>query len=143
MAESDLDQVIAQYHLGLDEFAKGNPEPVIKMLSQRDDVSLANPIGPAVRGWKQVVEAGQRAASQVREGESKIFENLVKVVTPELAFIVEKEWPRTKVGGRPDLATIELRVTTIFRREDGVWKIVHRHADPITSDRPAESMIQK
>ncbi len=71
------------------------------------------------------------------------FENLVTVVTPELAFVVENERSRVKVGGRQDPSTVALRVTAIFRVEEGVWKIVHRHADPITSNRPAESLIQK
>jgi ketosteroid isomerase-like protein len=71
------------------------------------------------------------------------FENVAKYVTPELAYIVEVERYKAKVGGGEELAPISLRVTSIFRREDGVWKIVHRHADPITTAQPAESVIQK
>lgn len=37
---------------------------------------------------------------------------------------------------------MSVRVTTVFRREDGVWKVAHRHADPITAPRPPESVIQ-
>ncbi len=110
---------------------------------QRDDVSLANPLGPAVRGWKKVVETAERAASNYRDGEPIHFENLVKVVTPDLAFIVETERSKVKVGGRPDLSTVVLRVTAIFRPEEGVWKIVHRHADTIVSNQPVVSLIQK
>jgi ketosteroid isomerase-like protein len=33
-----------------------------------------------------------------------------------------------------------LRVTTVFRREDGDWKIVHRHGDPLASASAAEIM---
>ena len=36
-----------------------------------------------------------------------------------------------------------LRSTMIFRPEDGVWKVVHRHADPITTAQPVESAIQE
>jgi ketosteroid isomerase-like protein len=35
-----------------------------------------------------------------------------------------------------------LRVTSILRPEDGTWKVVHRHADPIITAQPAESVIQ-
>jgi hypothetical protein len=49
---------------------------------------------------------------------------------------------RAKVGGREDLSPMALRVTSILRPEDGTWKVVHRHADPITTAQPAESVIQ-
>ncbi len=38
----DVDQLIEQYHLALDEFVKGTPEPVKKLFSHRDDVTLSN-----------------------------------------------------------------------------------------------------
>ena len=143
MSTTDFDEVVEQYHLALGEFVKGNPEPVKMMSSHREDVTLANPLGPAVRGWEQVAAAAERAASQVREGEIVGFEVVAKYVTPELAYIVEVERNKAKVGGRQDVAPIALRVTTIFRPEDGTWKVVHRHADPITTAQPIESVIQK
>ena len=139
----DFDQTIEKYHQTLDEFMKGRPELTLDMFSQREDVSLANPLGPTVRGRKKIVETAERAASNFRDGQPTHFENIVKVVTPDLAFVVENERSRVKVGGRPDFSTVALRVTAIFRPEDGVWKIAHRHADTIVSNRPAESLIQK
>jgi len=139
----DLEEVIEQYNLALDEFVKGNPEPVKQMFSHQEDVTLANPLGPPVRGWEQVAETIDRAASNFRDGEFTGFENVVKYVTPDLAYIVEIERTKAKVGGREDVAPSALRVTMIFRPEEGTWKVVHRHADPITTAQPADSVIQK
>jgi hypothetical protein len=50
---------------------------------------------------------------------------------------------QTKVGGREDITPISARVTSIVRPEDGTWKVVHRHADLITTAQPAESVIQE
>ena len=142
-ALDDLDEVIEQSHLTLGEIVKGDPEPLKMVYSHREDVSLANPFGPPVRGWEQAAATIERAASNYKDGEIVGFENIAKYVTPELAYIVEVERYKAKVGGGEELAPISLRVTSIFRREDGVWKIVHRHADPITTAQPAESVIQK
>ena len=139
----DLDEVIEQYNLALGEFVKGNPEPVKQMFSHQEDVTLANPLGPPVRGWEQVAETIDRAASNFRDGEFTGFENVVKYVTPDLAYIVEIERTKAKVGGREDVAPSALRVTMIFRPEEGTWKVVHRHADPITTPQPPESLIRE
>src|SRR5215217_1786476 len=139
----DLDEVIEQYNLALGEFVKGNPEPVKQMFSHQEDVTLANPLGPPVRGWEQVAETIDRAASNFRDGEFTGFENVVKYVTHDLAYIVEIERTKAKVGGREDVAPSALRVTMIFRPEEGTWKVVHRHADPITTAQLADSVIQK
>lgn len=141
-AVDDLDVVIEQYHRAAADFIKGDPEPYKRLFSQRNDVTLGNPFGPVGRGWKDVAGIMDRAASQYTDGEITRFENIAKYTTPELAYIVEVERFRTKIAGREALSPVALRTTSIFRREDGTWKIVHRHADSITTARPAESVIQ-
>jgi ketosteroid isomerase-like protein len=143
MAAADvLDQVIEQYHQALDEFSRGNPDPVKDFYSGRDDVAIANPFFPLTRGREQVVARLERSVQNFRDGEVG-FQNVVKWVSDELACIVELEEWRTKVGGREEVTPFTLRVTTLFRAEGGVWKVMHRHADPITTARPAESVIQQ
>ena len=143
MLPSDLEQAVEQDHRALNEVVKGNPEPKKKMLSRRDDVTLANPVGPAARGWEQVEKAMERAVSQLREGEPLDFERISDYATADLAYTVEYERGRMKVGGSDEMVPVSLRVTQIWRREDEGWKIVHRHADPITSPRPIESILER
>ena len=142
MSMLDFDEVVEHYQRALEEFVKGNPEPNKRLFSHQEDVTLANPLGPAVRGWEQVAATMERAASNYRDGEATGFESVAKYVTAELAYIVEVERYKGRVGGSAEIVAIALRVTSIFRPEDGVWKIVHRHADPIASSRPAESVVQ-
>ena len=142
-AGDDLEQVVEQYHHALGEFMKGNHDPAKELLSKRDDVTLGNPFGPFARGWTQVVETMKRAASNYRDGEASRFDRVSENLSPDLAYIVEVEHLRSKIGGRAEVTPVSLRVTTIFRREDGRWRIVHRHADPITTVQPAESVLQK
>ena len=142
-ALDDVDKLNEQYHLASDEFLKGNPEPVKKLWSRREDVSLANPYGPPVRGWEQVAGTMEHASSLRSDGEFVGFEVVAKYVTPELAYVVQIERAEAKVGGREKITPYALRTTMIFRPEDGEWKVVHRHADPITTPQPAESVIQQ
>jgi ketosteroid isomerase-like protein len=142
-ALDDLDQLIEQYQLALGDFVKGNPEPVKKLFSRREDVSLANPLGPPARGWEQVTQTVERAASNFTDGEMVAFENVAKYVTAELACVVWLERAKVKLGGMEDFAPSTLRVTMVFRPEEGTWKVVHRHADSITAPQPAESILEE
>jgi len=140
----DVDQLLEQWHPASDEFLKGNPEPVKQMWSHKEDVTLANPYGPPVRGWDKVEEVIEYAASQARDGELTSVEIVAKHVSPEFAYVVQIERPKAKLGARENITSFALRVTMIFRpEEDGTWKIVHRHADPITTPQPAGSVIQE
>ena len=141
-ALEDVDKLIEKYDLALGEFVKGNPEPVKELFSHRDDVTLANPLGPPVRGWDEVAKTIEHAASNIREGEITGFETVEKHATPEFAYVVRIERQEGKVGGGEDVASFSLRVTMIFRPED-VWKVVRRHADLITTAQPVESVIQQ
>jgi ketosteroid isomerase-like protein len=133
---------LEEYHRAGVELTNGNPELYKTLYSRGDDVTLANPFGPPARGWSEVSGTLDRAAKKYRDGEAVGFENVSTVVGSDLAYTVEIERYRARVGGAPDLTPVAIRVTTVFRRENSAWKVVHRHADPITTARPAESVVQ-
>ncbi len=138
----DHDLPMEEYRRAGLEITRGNPDVYKSLWSRRDDVTLANPFGPPARGWQDVSARLDLAASNYRDGRDYEFENISTVITPELAYTVEIERIRTRVGGSDELTPIAIRATTVFRREDGTWKVTHRHGDPITSMRPAESVLQ-
>jgi ketosteroid isomerase-like protein len=131
----ELEQVVQQYHTALDVFLRGRPDPMKALFSRADDVVLANPFGPAVQGWDDVSAALDYASSRFSDGEVSGFDRRASYLTADLATIYEVEHGNVSVGGGPVTAWV-LRTTTTFRREDGTWRVVHRHADPISTASP-------
>lgn len=131
-----LDEMIDKCHKAWIEFLKGDPEPAKAMFSHGDDVTLANPFGPAVHGWQKVSEMLNLAASNFKDGKSSGFESVAKYVTSDLATHHEVEHWNARFGKSSNFQPFVLRVTTAYRRESDTWKIVLRHADPISTFDP-------
>ncbi len=132
----DIAQVIEEYHLACDAFATGDPAPIKALYARGEDVLLANPFGGASRGWTAVKQALDFASSNFREGKPVGFEEVSRYSSADLVTVFEREHWETKVGSRSDLTPFDLRFTTTFRLDSGEWKIVSRHADPLTTRHP-------
>ena len=142
-AHGDVDDLIERHHEALGRFIEGDPEPFKALYSRGDDVTLANPFGPPARGWPKVAETLERAAAHYEGGELGEFETLAKCVTSERAYTLEMARVAARLSGLgPAPVPVTLRVTTVFRPEDGDWRVVHRHADPISAVRPPESVVE-
>src|SRR5215208_5780600 len=102
-ALDDVDQLNEQYHLASGEFLKGDPEPVQKLWSHREGVSLVNPYGPPVCGWDEVAKTIEHASSLRSDGEFVGSEIVAKYVTSELAYVVGIERAKAKIGGREEI----------------------------------------
>ena len=149
MTEHNLNDVIAEFREALRVYVKGDPEPAMSFFSDWEDVTLANPLEPPRRGPAEVGEAARRAAANFQEGGSLHFEEVSshfdevsRFATSELGYVLQVERHEGRVAGHDDTVVTALRATLVFRREDGVWKIAHRHADPITSMRPLNTLLQ-
>jgi ketosteroid isomerase-like protein len=99
-------------------------------------VLLANPFGGVSRGWPAVSQALDFASSNFRDGQRVRFEEVSRYSSADLVTLFEQEHWETKVGARNELAPFDLRVTTTFRLDNGEWKVVSRHADPLTTPHP-------
>ena len=144
-----LSQVIDAFREALRSYVKGDPEPALSFFSSRDDVTLANPVQPPRRGPAAVAEAARKAGAIFQEGgpmrfEEVVsdFEEIVRVATADLGYLLQIERHEGRIAGADDSIVTALRATLIFRREGGTWKISHRHADPILSERAADTLVQ-
>ncbi len=142
MSSSDFDEVMAQSRAALDQIAKGSPDGFKALYSAADDITLGNPFGGFGRGSAAVYEQMERAASHYRDGETTSFETVSQFVGADVAYTVEIERFKAKVGGQRETSDLALRVTCVYRREEDGWRLVHRHADPRVERQAAESVLQ-
>lgn len=135
MAMSEVDEFLAQMlprQIAADRaLHTGDAEPRMETWSHNDPVTLFGALGVFRSGWDEVSKAHRFVASIFSSNEDWNFELVAAGASGDTAYTVGYESHRTSVGGGP-VEPHRLRVTHAYRRENGVWKIVHRHGDELT-----------
>ena len=112
----------------------GDAEPRIALWSHTDPVTVFG-AKKSASGWADVEDLFHNVASWFSDSAEYEFEVTAAAASGDLAYTTGYEHNQVKVDGQP--RTYTLRVTHVYRREDGEWRIVHRHADvPPTDDGP-------
>jgi ketosteroid isomerase-like protein len=133
---TDVDDFVAEIHprlvAELRALHNGDPQPRLAMWSTSDPVTL---FGAAMsgRGSGQVRGIFRSIASRWSDCTDQRVELLAAGVSGDLAYTVELEHTSVSLDGVP-VDPYTLRVTQVYRREDGEWKIVHRHGDQLPID---------
>src|SRR4029453_12750179 len=107
---------------------RGDPRPRMELWSRRDPVTLFGAIGMSEAGWDKLSEIFPWVASRFSNGRDFRFDVEVVHVNGDTAYTLGFERFNGSIAGRP-VEPVTVRVTHIYRREDGEWKIVHRHGD--------------
>jgi ketosteroid isomerase-like protein len=110
----------------------GDPEPFKALWSRANDVTLFGAFGPCKKGWRQVGNTVDWVATRYREGVVTAEYEVVHEGA-DLAYTVGYEIGDVILDGVPKTRQ-RLRVTQIYRREDGEWHLVHRHGDFAPAD---------
>jgi ketosteroid isomerase-like protein len=126
--DSDFHRFVSRYQQALGDMVEGRPEPFKALWSHADDVVIMGAFGGYERGWEQVSARLDWAARGIK-ATARTAENVATVVGDDLAFTVDLEHMTRHVGDHPQPRT--LRCTQVYRRENGEWKIVLRHADEL------------
>jgi ketosteroid isomerase-like protein len=105
----------------------GDPEPRLAMWSTQDPVTLFG-AAASKSGADEVRQFFRFLASRFSDCTDWRFELVAAGVSGDLAYTVGYEHTSVTIEGVP-VAPYILRVTHIYRREDGEWRIVHRHGN--------------
>jgi ketosteroid isomerase-like protein len=141
-AADDFNHTIQQERTANQHFMAGDAAPVKALWSHADDVTICGGWGAYEKGWEQVGPRLDWAAARFGEGQTT-SEMLAMGMSGDLAYTVWIDRGQARVAGRDEFSPMALRVTYIFRREESAWKIIHRHADPITDKTEAGAILQQ
>jgi ketosteroid isomerase-like protein len=130
--EEFLDGMLARQLAAEHALCRGDAGPRSDTWSQRDPVTLFGAAVPLRRGWDEVSSTFRWLANRFSELRDYEFELLAAGASGDLAYTVGFEHKTVVADGEP--VTYTLRVTHVYRREDGLWKIVHRHGDHVSRD---------
>ena len=134
MTGQPFDSFLQQRRRVATAFVNGDPAPLGEISTSSDPATIFGPSGGAEQGAARVLEVNEDASHRFQGGSTEL-EILHSGESGDLAYWTGFQRASVKVESRRDPAPMTLRVTEVFRRENGEWKLVHRHADPLSESR--------
>jgi ketosteroid isomerase-like protein len=124
--EDEVGKASEQFYAALNRMVGGDARPMSDIWSQGAAVTAMHPIGGRHLGWDKVRESFEQVAQIAAGGRVRLDDQVIQV-TGDLAYELGSERGEAKFAGQQ--VTLDHRVTNVYRREAGGWKIVHHHTD--------------
>jgi ketosteroid isomerase-like protein len=126
----DFDDFMEQRIAAASAYVTGDASPLVRLLAVDSPATCYPMGGGVVQGATEVGARYVSDAHSFRAPGNTRFEVLQVGASGDLAYWVGVQHATVQTSDMTQPAPMQLRVTEIFRREGGAWKLVHRHADP-------------
>jgi ketosteroid isomerase-like protein len=124
--EDDVRSASTTFYAALNQMIKGDAGALADVWSHADTVTTQHPIGGRETGWDNVGPTWDQVAKVSSGGQVALQDQHIQV-GGDMAYEVGTEKGELTLGG--ERVAIDARVTNVYRREGGTWKIVHHHTD--------------
>lgn len=126
MSADSVRRASSQFYTALNKMVNGDAKPMAEIWAHDDEVTTMHPVGSREVGWNAVKASWEGIAEISSEGEVSLKDQQIRVVG-DVAYEVGVEDVTATLSG--ETVHSEVRVTNIYRRADGTWKMVHHHTD--------------
>ncbi len=136
-ASGEIQAATAKLYDAINAALNGDLAPIGTVWSHSADASDFGPLGGRAMGWNAILGEYQRSGRLTTAGKVTP-RDITMAVAGDLGYstCVEERNAQTTSG---QTVTVTDRATNIFRREDGQWKLVHRHVDLLPDLQPASA----
>lgn len=125
-AKEEVLQASKQFYSALNRMLKGDTGPLANIWSHSAAVSSMHPIGGREVGWEKVADSFKQVSGISSGGEVALADQRIEV-DGTMAYEIGTEKGQATLAGQK--VAIEHRVTNVYRKEGGAWKMVHHHTD--------------
>lgn len=115
-----------RFYAALNQMANGDASAMADVLSTKRKVTTMHPIGGRDVGWEAVRSSFDQVADVAADGKIELHDQMIRVSGP-MAYETGVEKGQFTFAGEP--VSFEIRVTNVYQREGGEWKMVHHHTD--------------
>lgn len=126
---SDFEAFFARRTKAAEAYASGDYSPLAPLVAEDGEASFHSPGGDSVSGARAVADRYRKDAAGFRAGGKSRFEVLQRGVSGDVGFWTGFQVATVQPEASPAPVELRIRVTEVFRKEGGEWKMVHRHAD--------------
>lgn len=129
----DFEQFMQQRENAARAYVNGDAAPVNSLSTRSLPATFFHPNGDYEQCAEHVSSRYERDADYFEPGGDSSFEILQMAASDGIAYWVGFQHANARLKGQPEAIPMSLRITEIFRRAGGEWKLVHRHADALPS----------
>jgi ketosteroid isomerase-like protein len=142
--DAGLRAFLPRFERATEGFINGDHKAWLELAARRDDSTIMGGWGAYERGWKEVGPRYDWAAARFQPSGARLaVEYLSSGTSGDLAYTVAIERSESLVVGQDKPRLHELRVTHLFRKEGGAWKLIHRHADPLMQKTAPDAVFKR
>jgi ketosteroid isomerase-like protein len=127
MSAEAVRQASDRFYAALNRGINGDTSVMFDICSHAGDVTTMHPLGGRQIGWPEVRTSWEMAANAVNGGSVEVSDLQITLLGNDAAYTIGTETGSATVGGTT--VSFSGRCTNVYRREDGVWKLVHHHVD--------------
>jgi ketosteroid isomerase-like protein len=124
--EDEVRSASNQFYAALNKMVNGSSQSLSDIWSHSPAVTTMHPIGGREVGWKDVWATWDQTSKVASNGQVKLQDQIIRVAG-DMAYEIGIENADFRIAGQK--VTDQVRVTNIYQKEGGTWKIVHHHSD--------------
>lgn len=125
-AQDEVRNASEGFYAALNRMANGDASSMPDIWSHGAEVTAMHPIGGRHVGWDAIRQSFEQVAHLASGGRIELHDQLIRVAG-DVAYEVGVERGEFTMAGHP--TSIDHRVTNIYQREAGAWKLTHHHTD--------------